>query len=59
MHGSPFQVLVGSIDVNQLGELKLREYVISLGKALSSIHRFLAQAAPAPLEVTMHPFEPG
>lgn len=34
MHGRPFQVLVDNIDVNQLGELKLREYVISLGKAL-------------------------
>lgn len=59
MYGSPFQVLVGSIDVNQLGELKLREYVISLGKVLSSIHRFVTQVAPKPLEVTVHLFQLG
>lgn len=59
MHGIPFQVLIDNSDVNQLGELKLREYVISLRKALSSLHRLVAQAAPTILEVTVHPFQSG
>lgn len=57
MHGRPSQILVGSTDANQLGEVKLREYVISLEKVLSSIHSFTVQAAPAPLEVIAHLFQ--
>lgn len=42
-----------------IGNHNLQEYVISLGKTLSSVYRFIVLASPVTLDVKAHPQGPG
>ncbi|KAK4810868.1 hypothetical protein QYF61_008840 [Mycteria americana] len=67
---SPFEILYGKpYPTNHLttkgdqmhikGQAVIKEYLISLSQNLSSLHRYLNQKTPIPLDTPVHPFQPG
>ena len=67
---SPFEILYGkpypvtevgnrSDQIHTKGEEILKDYLLSLSRVLSSLHRYLNQRAPLPLDSPVHNFKPG
>ena len=67
---SPFEILYGkpypvtelgnrSDQIHIKGEEILKDYLLSLSRVLSSLHRYLNQRAPLPLDSPVHNFKPG
>lgn len=67
---SPFEILYGKpYPINEVGsqtdqihvkgEGILKDYLLSLSQVLSSLHRYLNQRAPLPLDSPVHNFKPG
>ncbi|KAK4806920.1 hypothetical protein QYF61_012641, partial [Mycteria americana] len=67
---SPFEILYGKpYPINHLttkgdqmhikGQAVIKEYLTSLSQNLSSLHRYLNQKTPIPLDTPVHPFQPG
>ena len=42
-----------------VGKYYLKEYVISLGKVLSSLHRYATVSTSLSLDMLVHPYKPG
>lgn len=59
MYGKPYQVTETGVNLEILGKHYLEEYVISLGKVLSSLHRYGTVSAPLSLDVPVHQYRPG
>ncbi|KAK4811124.1 hypothetical protein QYF61_019755 [Mycteria americana] len=60
LYGRPYQSInhePGSIEL--IGKQYLKEYVISLGKVLSSLNRYLHSRTPLGLNTAVHEFQPG
>ncbi|KAK4805326.1 hypothetical protein QYF61_018189 [Mycteria americana] len=62
MYGKPYLTNALTIKEDQMyikGQETVKEYLISLSQILSSLHRYLNQRTPLPLDTPVHPFQPG
>lgn len=59
LYGRPYQSVMVPGENHVIGDHHLKEYVISLGKTLASLHKFVVLASPVPLDIQVHPHQPG